>query len=307
MSVSLLRLQDGRIGMTALLKRSTDLCLPIWSYSSDEGASWAPPTEITGEVRYFVVNNDRLVQLEDGTLLLPYAVRKLSGELSEEERAVNLVNMPCGLFTSTDAGRTWSRSPHQICHQPEFFREPLFVDSDQLDERTRFVLANRLGRFQEPGVVTLGDGSLMMYMRSSYAIYRCFARNWEAPWEECDVVEGYHVCCGPQTIKRHPVTGQLIMLYNDRGTVRYGDPWFSQRTPLSVACSKDEGRTWQRLGNLEGEDHNYCYFSLLFLGDRFLATYYQSAIREPEPNRSGRRNLASLRVCHGKASVLVGE
>ena len=72
MSVSLLRLQDGRIMMMYLRKdkHTADACYdcrPTFIFSSDEGVTWTEPETIADIPVYFVGNNDRLVQLSSGT------------------------------------------------------------------------------------------------------------------------------------------------------------------------------------------------------------------------------------------------
>ncbi|WP_418393045.1 sialidase family protein, partial [Victivallis lenta] len=78
MSVSLLRLADGRIALVYLRKSGGDACdcRPYLRTSSDEGESWSAPADIIGLPGYFVVNNDRLIQLSSGRLLLPAAFHR---------------------------------------------------------------------------------------------------------------------------------------------------------------------------------------------------------------------------------------
>lgn len=301
MAASLLRLQDGRIGCVFLVKWSETRLTPMWTCSDDEGGSWSSPAPLTQESKYFCVNNDRLVELSDGTLVLPYA--RLGDSLDiqaiEFDERWNLI---CGLFFSLDQGATWQRSPHEITYCPEFFTPPFFESAAQQRPDMAYQLQNRLGVFQEPGVQQLADGSLMLYMRSSYCIYRCFARTVISEWTDCSVFPGLNVCCGPQTIRRLPESGNLLMFYNDRGALAWGDPGFRDRTPLSVAISRDEGQTWQRWGQLEGDSRNYCYFSLLFFEDRFITSYYESG-QASLPGKPARRNLASLKVCTGSWEI----
>lgn len=306
MSVSLLRLQDHRIGCVFLTKWSKDRLIPMWSWSDDEGAHWAEPRPVSDGEGYFIVNNDRLVQLGDGTLAMPYARHVHLGNDDVRGCFDPAWNAECGLFFSRNLGNTWTRSAHSVRHTPDVYREPLYCDVEKLDPIAREIRENKLGIFQEPGLVELRGGRLMMQMRSLYGIYRCFADGVEGPWMECDVWEGFHVCCSPQTIKRLPGTGRLIMLYNDRDSTPVGNAEFHFRTPLSVALSDDEGRTWKRWGKLEDETRNYCYFSLLFFGERFLITYYESAERVGKDGSPGRRSLASLKTCVGNVSIFTG-
>lgn len=300
MSVSLLRLQDGRIGCVCLLKHSVTRLTPQWSVSSDEGESWTPPQPFTDEQGYFVVNNDRLIQLRDGTLVLPYALHAGIAGKEKHEHWDPAWNAWCGLFYSQDNGETWSRSAQGITHTPEVFYQPLYLDPRALDhQELRYEFEHRLGAFQEPGVQELADGSLLLHMRSNYGVYRTFAANVESPWEDCGPIPGLNVCMGPQTIRRVPGSDRLVMLYNDRGTTPLGSPLHSLRTPLAVAFSEDAGRNWKYAGNLEGSEKNYCYFSLLFHHERFFTTYYESAASVSSSGVPSRRNLASLKFGSG--------
>ena len=64
MSVSLLRLQNGEIALFYLRKNSTEDCIPMMRISKDEARTWSDPIPcITDRKGYFVLNNDRVVQL----------------------------------------------------------------------------------------------------------------------------------------------------------------------------------------------------------------------------------------------------
>jgi len=300
MGVSLLRLQDGRIGCVFGLKYSLTELTPQWVVSSDEGETWTSPRPLTDEAGYFVFNNDRLVQLQDGTLVVPYALHVGIGEAKEHEQWDPGWNAFCGLFYSRDGGRTWKKSRHGITHTPEVFYQPEFLDPQALTNPSlQYQFEHRLGIFQEPGVQELADGSLMLYMRSCCGIFRAFAADVESPWEDCRPIPGLNVCTSPQTIRRVPGSDRLVMLYNDRGTTPFGSELFQMRSPLAVAFSDDAGRTWRYAGNLEGPENNYCYFSLLFHGEQFFITYYESVPTVSSSGESRRRNLASLKFGRG--------
>ncbi len=305
MSVSLIRLPRGAIGCLFMTKWSTHRCLPTWSVSQDEGQTWSTPRPVLDEEVYMVINNDRLVALADGTVAFPYALHQPFENDDVTTCGFNPAwNATCGVFYSRDDGETWVRSRHTITHTPAVFRPPLHCNYDKLDETGRYIQDNHLGVFQEPGLIQLSNGRVMMYMRSLHGIYRCFATSIAEAWEDCDVVEGFHVCCSPQTIKRMPATGHLIMLYNDKGTIPLGEREFHARSPLSVATSDDNGASWQRWGELEPAPTTYCYYSLLFFQNRFLISYYESGIEKLQPNgRMGRRALASLKLCFGDERV----
>ena len=75
MSVSLRRLQDGRIALFHLVKHSLVNCRPVVRFSSDEGMTWSAATEIVppDDVGYDVLNNDRVFIDETGRMLVPVA------------------------------------------------------------------------------------------------------------------------------------------------------------------------------------------------------------------------------------------
>ena len=89
MSVSLLRLRDERIAFMYLRKLTPYDCRPLICFSSDEGKTWTDPVCAIDEEEYFVVNNARLVELEDGTLIIPtYMTRNERGGTSAFASAV---------------------------------------------------------------------------------------------------------------------------------------------------------------------------------------------------------------------------
>jgi sialidase-1 len=60
-----------------------------------------------------------------------------------------------------------------------------------------------------------------------------------------------------------------------------------KRTPLTVAVSSDDGRTWTHLRNLETDANlTYAYTSIAFVRDRVLLSYY---VADPKTNRLASR------------------
>ncbi len=300
MCASVLRLSDGRLGCVVDVKFALDEAIPHWSVSKDEGKIWSAPVPIVSEKGYYVVNNDRLIQLRDGTLVIPYALHRGIGVPAECKKWNPCWNARCGLLYSRDGGENWHRSPHWTTHTPEVFHPPANLDKTNTDPALAYLLKHRLGVFQEPGIVELPDGSLMMYIRSNYAIYRCFGDSVEAPLRDCGVIPGFNVSMGPATIRPFAGGSKLMMLYNDRGDIPFGSKTFQFRTPLSTAVSDDSGLTWTRSSELEDSSSNYCYFSLLVEEEKFYTSYYQS-VKAVGPNgEPKRRNLASLKFGSGK-------
>jgi Neuraminidase (sialidase) len=140
MSVSLLRLASDEIALFYLRKTSEEDCRPLMCISSDEAKTWSQPTVcITDKVGYYVLNNDRVIQLRTGRLALPVAWHQSPGEAKDMAGVIMC-------YLSDDNGRTWRRSKDSFKgYGPN--RERITV--------------------QEPGVVELKDGRLMMFMRTN--------------------------------------------------------------------------------------------------------------------------------------------
>src|SRR5436853_115811 len=61
MSVSLLRLKSGKIGLLYLVVNGLDDCRAVFRVSNDEAKTWGEPRDVMPS-GYFVVNNDRMAQ-----------------------------------------------------------------------------------------------------------------------------------------------------------------------------------------------------------------------------------------------------
>jgi Neuraminidase (sialidase) len=240
MSVSLLRLQNDDMAMFYLRKNDTDDCIPYMRISKDEAKTWSEPTAvITDNEGYFVLNNDRVIQLEDGTLML--AVAKHAGPGMEWSGGADVYS-----YSSTDNGQTWK-------------------SSQKVPNPTGIVL-------QEPGLVELKDGSLLMVIRTNAGV-QCYSYS-EDKGETWSAVEKSTLVSpvSPATIERIPGTGDLLAVWNNNLA---DDPDIAKlRTPLTAAISKDEGKTWANVKTLESDpDGWYCYIAMEFVGDDVLLGY----------------------------------
>jgi hypothetical protein len=245
MSVSLLRLAGGEIALFYLLKTSEEDCRPQMCLSTDEGKTWSPPACcITDEVGYYVLNNDRAVQLGSGRLILPVAWHQGPGQPRDSAGVILC-------YLSDDAGKTWHRS-----------KEPF----------KGFAPDGRRITLQEPGVVELKDGRLMMFIRTDAGSQHiCHSADGGETWSKPGP-SSLASPLSPASIERIPWTGDLICVWNDHcGTHPYPK---GRRTPLCLASSKDEGKTWSPSGILEDNpDGWYCYTAIAFVDQRVLLAY----------------------------------
>lgn len=239
MSVSLLRLADGRIALFYLRKNSTKDCEPLLRISEDEAESWSEPIEIVPEsdAGYYVLNNDRVIQLENGRLIVPLAQHY--GE--DWPRWRGDADMVC--YTSDDTGQTWKRSQ-------------MAPTAEQVGGRV--VVA------QEPGVVELADGRVLLWCRTNAGSqYISYSTDKGTTWSQLKP-SNMTSPLSPATIERIPSTSKLLLVWNDHRDIPA--KLRGKRTPLSVAVSSDHGQTWQNTKVLEDNPNGwYCYIAMDFI------------------------------------------
>ena len=253
MSVSLLRLQNGRIAMVYLEKSAIPGrenfvdCRPKIVFSDDETVTWSEPVEITNvPYAYFVVNNDRLIQLKNGRLILPAA--------HHQYHDVRLGDGIIKFFISDDNGSSWRMARHYI------------YPSGQLPRG-----------LMEPGVVELDDQRLMCFIRTAAGCqYKSFSYDNGDTWSQAVPAGEFISPESPMSIKRNPANGKIYAIWNDHSplrSVRINNPKWT-RTPLVMAESSDAGITWENHRILEdAPDHGYCYIAMFFNGDRLHLGY----------------------------------
>ena len=243
MSVSLLRLQDGRIALFYARKNSMLDCRPVMRISADEAKTWGEPVEcITDEIGYYVLNNDRVIQLEDGRLIMAVALHNKADYKEPNWKG----HIMC--YLSDDAGKTWRRSTTILAPERE--------DGSRLTA-------------QEPGLVELKDGRLMMFIRSDAGSQMVsYSEDRGETWSEAQPSEMISPV-SPATIERIPSTGDLLLAWNNHRDVDAEHK--GKRTPFAVAISKDEGKTWTNVRTLEDDVNGwYCYIAMDFVDGHVL-------------------------------------
>lgn len=239
MSVSLLRFQSGELGLFYLERHSlTDMRI-VLRKSFDEGSTWSEPVYCMTEAGYYVVNNDRVIQLDCGKLIVPAALHARPGEAWSPAGVVYC-------FYSDDGGKTWEKS--QAVESP-----------------------NQDLWFQEPGVVPLPDGKLMLWTRTNQgAQYLAFSSDGGRTWTEPEP-SALSSPRSPASIKKIPRTDEYLCIYNDHSGRFPFVP--EKRTPLVAARSKD-GINWYGHKLLEADpDGWYCYTSITFIDDNVFLGY----------------------------------
>lgn len=243
MSVSLLRLQSGEIALFYLQKNSLLDCRPFMRISNDEAKTWSDPTPcITDEIGYYVLNNDRVVQLSDGRLIMAVALHN-TAEYEEPNWKGQIMT-----YFSDDKGTTWTRS------------ETVLAPENEKGERYTA---------QEPGLVELKDGSLLMFIRSD-AGSQLFSESTDRgdTWSEAKTSK-LASPLSPATLERIPSTGDLVAVWNDHSEI--APELKGKRTPFAITISKDDGETWEPSRLLEDDPNGwYCYTAISFVDDHIL-------------------------------------
>lgn len=269
MSVSLLRLSNGRIALFYARKNAHADCIPMVRFSDDEAVSWTAPIPcITDEPGYYVLNNDRVIQLRNGRLLMP-----VSRHQTPEQPWQSRGRIFC--YFSDDLGKSW--------------RKGLEIPNPDT------VMT------QEPGVVELADGRVMMFMRTDAGVqYISHSTDRGEHWSPAHRSK-IASPVSPASIKRIPGTRTLVMLWNlNDGS----DPELKgKRTPLAIALSRNEGRTWIKPQMVETDrDGWYCYTALHFTSEgHLLAGYCAGSQRKKTRLAQTDISLIDLKTLYGRA------
>ena len=230
--------KEKKLALFYLKKDSFSQLNAFLRISNDDGETFGKPILVTPAPGYHVMNNDRVTQLRSGRLLAPVAS-------SPNVKTDNHFMSTC--FISDDGGRTWRAGKGKV------------------DYAKRGSM--------EPEILELNDGRLLMHFRTQLGhIAVAYSEDEGDTWSK-PASWGVRAPEAPSTLRRIPSTGDLMLIWND--TFTQGEGHGGKRTPLTVAISKDEGKTWEHHQTLEpSPDSSYAYTSIAFHGGRALITYY---------------------------------
>lgn len=254
MSASLLKLNDGSIALFYLIKNSNEDCYPVVRFSFDEAETWSDPVAcIKPGSGYFVMNNSRAIQLSTGRIVIP-----VSKHIYKEGEFLKNGTIYC--CYSDDNGRSWNKGKSVSSSNDEVI-------------------------LQEPGVVELLDGSILMYIRTNRGWqYYSYSKDKGYSWSK---VTGSTLQSplAPASIVRNPYTGNLAIVWNMSK---------EERMPLCIATSMDEGLTWNNKSILENrKGYSACYPAIEFLSANDLFVLYSISEKE-------KLGLGSLKLVHVK-------
>lgn len=254
MSVSLLRLKNGQIALFYARKNGINDCIPFMRTSDDEGKTWSKPIACISDVPgYYVLNNARVIQLPSGRILVPVALHTTAttgGSIEKLEKSFNNYGQLFSYY-SDDQGKTWKRSA-QI-KVPES------------------VMA------QEPGLIELKDGRVLMYIRTDRGMqYASYSKDKGKTWSKA-VPYNLPSPLSPATIVRDPATKNLVAIWNNFGVLGLG---YGKRSPFNIAISSDEGENWTNVKTIHDDpDGHYCYTAARFNSQGDLLLSYCAGLR----------------------------
>jgi Neuraminidase (sialidase) len=248
MSVSLLRLRSGDIALFYLVKNNLLDCRPVMRISTDEAESWSEPRPVGAAPGYFVLNNDRVIQLKEGRLVVPVALHRARASDPKNYRSLDMRAIALW-YLSEDEGKSWREAD------------------------TWWALpASTATGLQEPGVVELADNRLFTWMRTDQgAQFGSYSADGGKSWllPEASALSSP---ASPASIKRLPGCADLLAIYNDHSG-RFPFPK-GKRTPLVAAISTDGGKTWPRRKLVESDpDGWFCYTAMHFAEHTVLLAY----------------------------------
>jgi len=241
---SFLRLADGQLLLSYIY---TAGATPLFGHnyyrrSADDGKTWGDQLIVSPRPAYNIMHNDKLVQLSSGRIIAPFEFELVT---SGDDHA----GYVSYTFYSDDNGYSWIESKNVVNMLP--------VEA------------------QEPHVVELKDGRIMMLMRTySGYVARAYSTDRGESWSEGKPVP--ELALPPNSsalnVKRIPSTGDLLLVRSSGGSSEAP----RRRTPFVSILSKDDGETWENQRVIAGDPENdYGYPSLLFAGDIALISYHQ--------------------------------
>jgi hypothetical protein len=201
-----------------------------------------------------VVNNDRIVRLTSGRLVIP-AARHPARTDRNEASAVDWRAIAT-FFLSDDDGRTWHESAGSV---------------------TLPVVHTRSG-LQEPGVVELSDGRLWAWARTDLGRqYEIFSADGGETWT-LPAPSRFTSPNSPLSLKRVPGTDRLLAIWNPAPAyeTRPLQSPGGDRTPLVLATGTAPSGKWTAARVIEGPAEptaGYCYTAIHFTKDAVLLAY----------------------------------
>ncbi len=283
--ISVVRLRSGGFGMIYSAPNEAyghpgreEFKMVFYRFSHDGARTWSDPVRV--DTTHSCCCTGHAMVLSSGRIVAP-AFRWISPDSGNEAEAWTPADgIPSATFSysyahvSDDEGRSWRRSLSEL-----------------------YISVNRAAwDLEEPAVVELRDGRLLMYLRSGMGrFYRTWSSDGGLSWTRTEPV---HIASAnaPCMIRRLPSTGELLMVWNQAS--RHEIITSRCRIRLSCAISADEGQTWTNFKNLEALD-DVTEVPPPPESETIACTPYEvHGNLQPEPATKYHRAPGMLRVCY---------
>lgn len=254
MSLSFLRMNNDDLGAFYIHKNLDGTDKIVFTRSGDEGESWSEPLscmECLEEQDYFVLNNDRVLKLKNGSIL--FAVAKHTVLNTEKDFEPGEIHF----FISDDDGKSFRKTS-------QVFKCPFPQNPDG---------------YEEPGLFQYEDGKIWCYIRTGLGFqYECFSTDNGETFTLPEPNIFFSSACSPMLVKNCGKNTVAIFNPVPEHILRDdSEPW--GRTPYVMAVSKDNGKTFtkENLYYIEDDLNNgYCYPAIYAGEDYMLLAYYHS-------------------------------
>lgn len=254
MSLSFLRMNNDDIGAFYIHKNLDETDKIVFTRSADEGKSWSEPIscmECLEEQDYFVLNNDRVLKLQNGRIIFSVAKHTVLNTTKDFEPG------EIHFFISDDDGKTWRKTK-------QVFKCPFPQNPDG---------------YEEPGLYQFPDGKIWCYIRTGLGFqYECFSEDNGETFTLPEPNLFFSSACSPMLVKNCGKNTVAIFNPVPEHILRSdSEPW--GRTPYVMAVSKDKGKTFtkENLYYIEDDlDNGYCYPAIYEGENYMLLAYYHS-------------------------------
>ena len=240
MSASMVRTARDKILLT-YIRIDTNRLANLWvKESTDEGKTWSSPLPIShGKAGVIYTVNSAAIRLRSGRVVLAAYGSPSSWQKDEHYLAFS--------YYTDDEGVNWTKS------------------SNQVDCPLRGAM--------EPEIEQLSDGRIMMMIRTQTTkLYQAYSDDQGKTWTPAKATTITHPEA-PVQLQRVPGSNDLILLWNN--AVVPGADHQGPRRPLTMAISRDDGRTWENVRSIDqSESGSYCYATMAFLRDTIHLAYY---------------------------------
>ena len=218
----------------------------FYKRSSDLCETWSQPIQLAPTGGFYALNAGRAFIHSSGRIILPAMWGAFEGGPSDHFFAM--------CFYSDDDGRTWQQSDN------------------------KFDLPRRGA--MEPAIAERRDGSLLTVLRTDLGeLYKAVSHDRGQTWSEPETT-GLPAPQASPFLTTIPKTGDLLLVWNNTKPWALTRPnsnnYHNPRNPLTAAVSKDGGKTWEHVRNIENrEGFSNSTPHVAFVGDEALVTFDQ--------------------------------